>query len=155
MNYKANKIVHMHHRSNLEENVTYMGEEESFGASETLGLDSLALWQQWWRCYDTYDTNQIWRLNITYITYQVKIEHPKYLSCDLGKLNGFLLKLGEDGRLGKGWNMENHEHTPKFELDWFCGWIGNLRRISMFIKYRNQPREDIFFICELWELVDD
>ena len=33
-----------------------------FGASETLGLDSLALWQQWWRCYDTYDTNHIWRI---------------------------------------------------------------------------------------------
>ena len=39
------------------------------------------------------------------------------LSCELGKLNGFLLKLGEDARLGKGGHMENHEHTPKFELD--------------------------------------
>ena len=37
----------------------------------------------------------------------------------MGKLNGFLLKLGEDGRLGKGGHMENHEHTPKFELDLF------------------------------------
>ena len=32
-----------------------------FGASETLGLYSLALWQQWWRFYDTYDINEIWR----------------------------------------------------------------------------------------------
>ena len=60
----------MHHRLNLEGNVTYMGEGESFGASETLGLDSLALWQWWWRCYDTYDTNKIWRLkyNMSYMS---------------------------------------------------------------------------------------
>ena len=34
-----------------------------------------------------------------------------------GSSIGFLLKLAEDGRLGKGGHMENHEHTPKFELD--------------------------------------
>ena len=39
---------------------------------------------------------------MTYLTFQVEIEHPRGLSCELGKLNGFLLKLGEDGRLGKG-----------------------------------------------------
>ena len=33
-----------------------------FGASETLGLDSLALRQQWWRCYENYETNNIWML---------------------------------------------------------------------------------------------
>ena len=47
---------------------------------------------------------------------QVEIEHPIGRSCDLGKLNGFLLKLGEDGRLGKGGHMENIEPTPKFKL---------------------------------------
>ena len=30
MSEKANKLGHMHHRPNLEGNVTYMGEEESF-----------------------------------------------------------------------------------------------------------------------------
>ena len=30
MSYKTNKIVHIHNRSNLEGNLTYMGEEESF-----------------------------------------------------------------------------------------------------------------------------
>ena len=30
MIYKANKLGHMHHMSNLEGNVTYMGEKESF-----------------------------------------------------------------------------------------------------------------------------
>ena len=30
MSYKVNTLVHMHHRSNLGGNVTYMGEEESF-----------------------------------------------------------------------------------------------------------------------------
>ena len=30
MSYKDNKIVNMHHRSNLEGSVTYMEEEESF-----------------------------------------------------------------------------------------------------------------------------
>ena len=35
---------------------------------------------------------------------------------ELGKLNEFLLKLGEDGRLGKGGHVENIEPTPKFEL---------------------------------------
>ena len=51
------------------------------------------------------------------MTCQVEIEHPRYLSCDLENPNGFLLKLGEDGRLGKGGHMENIEHTPKLELD--------------------------------------
>ena len=54
--------------------------------------------------------------NLTYMTCQVEIECPREFSCDLGKLNGFLLKLGEDGRLGKGGHMTNLEHTPKFEL---------------------------------------
>ena len=56
-------------------------------------------------------------LYIKYMTCQVKIENPRELSYDFGKLNGFPLKLGEDGWLGKGGHMENHEHTPKFELD--------------------------------------
>ena len=52
------------------------------------------------------------------MTCQVEIEHPRGHSFELGKLNGtFLLKLGEDGRLGKGGHMENIEPTPKFELD--------------------------------------
>ena len=54
---------------------------------------------------------------MTYMTFQFEIEHPGELSCELGKLNRFLLKLGEDGRLGKGGHMENLETTPKFELD--------------------------------------
>ena len=33
-----------------------------FVASGTLELDSLALWQQWGRCYETYDTNKIWMM---------------------------------------------------------------------------------------------
>ena len=53
---------------------------------------------------------------MTYIKFQVEIEHPIGFSCELGKLNGFLLKLGEDGRLGNGGHMAKHEHTPKFEL---------------------------------------
>ena len=36
---------------------------------------------------------------------------------DLGNLNGFRKKLGEDGRLGKGGHMENIDPTLKFELD--------------------------------------
>ena len=51
------------------------------------------------------------------MTFQVKIEHPRELSCDLGKLNGILLEFWEGGRLGKGGHMQNHEHTPKFKLD--------------------------------------
>ena len=54
---------------------------------------------------------------MTYLTFHVEIEHPRGLSCDLGKLNGFPLKLGEDGRLRKGGQMENFEPIPKFELD--------------------------------------
>ena len=53
---------------------------------------------------------------MTYLTCKFEIEHPRELSCELGTLNGFLLKLGEDGRLGKGGHMANHEQTPKFEL---------------------------------------
>ena len=53
---------------------------------------------------------------MTCLTCQVEIEHPKDLSCDLWMFNGFPLKLGEDGRLGKGGHMENHENTPKLEL---------------------------------------
>ena len=50
------------------------------------------------------------------MTCQVEIEHPRELSCELGKLNGLLLKFGEGGRLGKGGHMENNEHTPKFDM---------------------------------------
>ena len=60
---------------------------------------------------------------------------------DLGKLNGLQLKFGEGGRLGKGRHMANHEHTPKFELDWVCGWIGNLIRLNIVMKYSKKPRE--------------
>ena len=52
-----------------------------------------------------------------YVTFQVVIDHPIDLSCDLEKSNGFLLKLGEDGRLGKRGHMENIEPTRKLELD--------------------------------------
>ena len=45
-------------------------------------------------------------------------------------------QIGEDERLGKGGHMTNHEHTPKFKLDWVFGWIGKLIRLIMFIKYR-------------------
>ena len=54
--------------------------------------------------------------DMTYLTCQVEIEHPRGLSCDFGKLNGLLLEFGEGGRLGKGGHMENHEHTHKLEL---------------------------------------
>ena len=36
---------------------------------------------------------------------------------ELGKLNGLQLEFREGRRLGKGGHMENHEHTPKLELD--------------------------------------
>ena len=54
---------------------------------------------------------------MTYLTCEFKIEHPRGLSCELWKLNGFLLKLGEDGRLGKEEHMENIDPTPKFQLN--------------------------------------
>ena len=41
--YMDDIIFNMNDRSNFGLNVTYMGKEGSFGASETLGLDSLAL----------------------------------------------------------------------------------------------------------------
>ena len=51
-----------------------------------------------------------------YLKFKFKIEHPRGISCELGNLNGFLLKLGEDGMLGKGEHMENLEPTPKVEM---------------------------------------
>ena len=56
-----------------------------------------------------------------YLKFQVEIENPRELSCDLGKLNGFLLKLGEDGRLGKGGHMANLEPTPNW--NWIYLWM--------------------------------
>ena len=53
---------------------------------------------------------------MTYVTCQVEIQYLRELSCELEKLNGFLLKLGEDGRLGNGGHMANLEPTLKFEL---------------------------------------
>ena len=46
------------------------------------------------------------------MTYQVKIEHTRDISCYLGKLNELQLEFEEGGRLGKGGHMENHENTP-------------------------------------------
>ena len=47
-----------------------------------------------------------------YLTWQVKIEHPRELSYGLGKLKGLQLEFGKGGRVGKGGHMANHEHTP-------------------------------------------
>ena len=58
--------------------------------------------------YDIYDTNDGGSMivmtkvryegwHMTYLKYQVKIEHPIELSCDLENPNG-ILNLGEDGR---------------------------------------------------------
>ena len=49
---------------------------------------------------------------MTYITWNVEIENPMGFSCELGKLNGLLLELEEDGRLQKGGHMAKLEHTP-------------------------------------------
>ena len=54
---------------------------------------------------------------MTYPTWQVEIEHQRGRSCELGRLNGLLLEFGGGGRIGKEGHMENHEHTPKLELD--------------------------------------
>ena len=60
MSYKDNTLVPMHHRSNLEGNVTYMGEEESNGSfSDT--------WARLPNIYDIYDTNDEYAM--TFMTY--------------------------------------------------------------------------------------
>ena len=46
---------------------------------------------------------------------------------------GGRLKARKGMTHGKSWA------TPKFELDWVCGWIGNLIILIIFIKYKNQP----------------
>ena len=76
---------------------------------------------------------------MTYLTCQVEIDNTRDLSCDLENPKGFLLKLGEDGRLGKGGHMENLEPTPKFKLDLVYGWTWNLRIPIIFIKFRDHP----------------
>ena len=50
MSYKDNTLVNMHHRSNFEGNVTYMGVEESNGSF----LDT---WARFPNIYGIYDTN--------------------------------------------------------------------------------------------------
>ena len=89
-----------------------MERKSHFGVNETLGLDSLALWQQWWRWYENYDKNQIWRLK--YDIYEISgiNRSSKRSIMDFGKLNGIQLEFGDGGRLGKGGHMENHERTP-------------------------------------------
>ena len=40
------------------------------------------------------------------MTWKFEIEHLRGISCDLGNINGLLLKLGgDDERLGKGGHM--------------------------------------------------
>ena len=39
-------------------------------------------------------------LHMTYLKCHVEIDDPRYLSCDLRKLNGCQLEFGEGGRLG-------------------------------------------------------
>ena len=62
MSWKVNIIGKNKFRLNCSGRVTPMEEKRHFGASETLGLDSLALWQQWWGCYETYGKNNILRM---------------------------------------------------------------------------------------------
>ena len=56
---------------------------------------------------------------MTYMTFEVKIKHSRDLSCELGKLNGFLLKLEEDGRPGREdtWQiMSTHPNSNWLEF---------------------------------------
>ena len=53
MDYKANILVHLLHRSNLWWILTYMGEEEPNGSFMDTWLDSLYIYD----IYDIYDTN--------------------------------------------------------------------------------------------------
>ena len=125
MDYEVNILVHILHRFNLGLIVTHMVEEEPNGSCMDTWLDSPYI-------YDIYDTNdgdsmtvmtqvryQGW--NMKYLTYQVEIEHPIELLCDLEKPNGFLLNLGEDER----WRERPHDiawaATP-IRLG-FCLWM--------------------------------
>ena len=92
-----------------------MGEEESNGSF-------LGTWARFPNIYDIYDTNDEYAMtfmtycrdegrNLTIMTCQVEIWNPIGRSCELGNINGFQLKLGEDGRLGKV-GQANLEHTP-------------------------------------------
>ena len=88
-----------------------------FGASETLGLDSLALWQQWWRCYDTYDTNKIWKLKYDiYDMSGIKIS-PRGSLRYLGKLRWFHMWFGVSGRLGIVVQVEFFGISSQLELE--------------------------------------
>ena len=46
--------------------------------------------------------------------YEISVQNraSKRVLMWVGEVNGFLLKLGEDGRLGKGGHMEDIEPTP-------------------------------------------
>ena len=57
---KANKLGHIHNRSNLEVNVTYMGEEESNGSF-------LGTWARFPNIYDIYNNND--EDAMTFMTY--------------------------------------------------------------------------------------
>ena len=63
MSYKSNTLGNIHNRSNLEGNVTYMGEEESNRSF----LDTWATFPNIYDIYDIYDTND--EDAMTFMTY--------------------------------------------------------------------------------------
>ena len=113
MSYKVNTFGHIHHRSNL-------GNFFNLHGKGRVILELVRHLDQITYLYDKNDEDAMTPMTqirsegwyLTYLTCQVKIEHPRGFSCEFGKLNGFLLKLGEDGRLGKGGHMENLDPRP-------------------------------------------
>ena len=106
------------------------------------------LWHQWWRFYEIYDTFISEGWHMTYMTSQAWIEHIIGNSWELDKAKRLLLKFGIRGKVKREatWHIiSNHTNSSWI---WFMDYLGKLRRLSIFIKYRNKPRELILIICE-------
>ena len=143
MDYEVNILVNILHRFNLGWIVTYMGEEEPNGSFMDTWLDSPYI-------YDSYETNygdsvtvmtqfryEGWNTDI--ITFQVWIEHLGGRIWELEKAKRLLLKFGRRGKVKREatWNrMSNHTNST---------WIWNLRRLIIFIQYKDHPWEEAFW----------
>ena len=131
-----------------------MGEEEPNESFMDTWLDSPYI-------YDIYGTNdgdsmtvmtqvrsEGW--NMTYITCQAWIEHLRGRSWELEKAKRLLLEFGgrcKRKREATWQSMSNHTNLTWLGL---MDDLGKIRRIRMFIKYRNKPRECIFIIWWIW-----
>ena len=75
----------------------------------------------------------------------LNIESKRVLMC-VGEAQWAPTRIGGRWKAKKGGTHGKALAHTLIRIGLSCGWMGNIRRIRIFLKYRDQPREYILFI---------